>query len=225
MDSKVCHRTESDLNLDQLTRALTLELGQQRIGGKTRDIGAVSALMARWNVTDRKNWEQFAQFDQDKSYTRNLISSDDVNFTLMMLCWNKGKLSPIHDHANSECWVRIVSGTALEEQFIKDPCDESAPLQLKTVNTVPAGGVTHIHDRIGLHRLGNASSEHVMISLHCYSPPFRSCKVFPDKTSHGVDCNVSFYSVHGVKHESITLGPSSVQNINSCCVDSASNVA
>ena len=39
-------------------------------------------------------------FDASKNYTRNLIATDDETFTLMLLCWNADKESPIHDHVS-----------------------------------------------------------------------------------------------------------------------------
>ena len=43
-------------------------------------------------------WRKYALFDSSKHYTRNLIATDDETFTLLLLCWNPGKESPIHDH-------------------------------------------------------------------------------------------------------------------------------
>ena len=33
-------------------------------------------------------------------YTRNLVGYNN-SFTLLMLCWDRGQESPIHDHAGS----------------------------------------------------------------------------------------------------------------------------
>lgn len=60
----------------------------------------------------------------------------------MMLCWNKGKTSIIHDHSNSECWVRVVQGDCLEERFLQ--AGDDAPLVQESLTTYPAGAVTHI---------------------------------------------------------------------------------
>jgi hypothetical protein len=43
-------------------------------------------------------WRKYALFDSSKHYTRNLIATDDETFTLLLLCWNPAKESPIHDH-------------------------------------------------------------------------------------------------------------------------------
>ena len=43
-------------------------------------------------------WKRYRLFDPMKNYTRNLIATDDETFTLLLLCWNANKSSPIHDH-------------------------------------------------------------------------------------------------------------------------------
>ena len=46
----------------------------------------------------QEEWEPYAFWDADKLYTRNLVSTDGESYTLLLLCWNPGKESPIHDH-------------------------------------------------------------------------------------------------------------------------------
>ena len=50
----------------------------------------------------RDEWKRYAMFDPSKNYTRNLIATDDDTFTLLLLCWNANKESPIHDHVSVE---------------------------------------------------------------------------------------------------------------------------
>ena len=133
--------------------------------------------------------------------------------------------SPIHDHANSECWLRVVDGIAHEDLY--ELTGDEEELKVLKKSNAEAGTVCYIHgkilsswtyhrrlqnhhhelcrcpDSIGLHSIGNASKEETMVSLHCYSPPFDQCHVFLEGTGHGVEVNVTFYSEHGqvVRHE------------------------
>lgn len=50
----------------------------------------------------------YAFWDPDKLYTRNLVATDSKNYTILLLCWNPGKESPIHDHPCEGCWVKTV---------------------------------------------------------------------------------------------------------------------
>ena len=40
----------------------------------------------------REEWEPFAFWDPEKLYTRNLVATDGKTFTLLLLCWNPGKV-------------------------------------------------------------------------------------------------------------------------------------
>ena len=57
----------------------------------------VNLLFRRLDLS-RGEWRKYALFDPMKNYTRNLIATDDETFTLLLLCWNPSKESPIHDH-------------------------------------------------------------------------------------------------------------------------------
>lgn len=181
------------LSMSELVDAIGKELAKQKEQGQ-RDVKKVHTLMEQYDAS-LNEWKRYAHFDETRSYTRNLIATDNENFTLMLLCWNKAKSSPIHDHANSECWLRVVDGVAHENLYELTGDDEE--LKCMKSSNAAAGTVCYIHDTIGLHSIGNASSDENMVSLHCYSPPFSQCHVFLEGTGHGVEANVTFYSEHG----------------------------
>lgn len=54
--------------------------------------------------------DKYAFWDPSKLYTRNLVATDGKNYTVLLLCWNPGRESPIHDHPCEGCWVKTVSG-------------------------------------------------------------------------------------------------------------------
>jgi len=64
------------------------------------DADAVNQLFGRLDLTKEECWKKYALFDTSKNYTRNLIATDDETFTLLLLCWNAGRESPIHDHVS-----------------------------------------------------------------------------------------------------------------------------
>lgn len=184
----------NELSLRQLVRSLATELGEQADSDK-RDIKAGTQLMERYNA-DLEEWRSFAFWDPQK-YTRNLIATDNRTFTLMLLCWDKGQQSPIHDHAGSECWMRIVSGTAIEELY-HPPQAEDIPLDLVHRKVHTEGSVCFINDGVGLHRITNGSQDHPLVTLHCYSPPFDCCQAFLGTTGCPTSCQVTYFSENGV---------------------------
>ena len=57
----------------------------------------VNELFSRLDLST-KELGPYRLFEPNKNYTRNLIATDNETFTLLLLCWNAEKESPIHDH-------------------------------------------------------------------------------------------------------------------------------
>mmetsp|Transcript_33142 Transcript_33142/g.38595 ORF Transcript_33142/g.38595 Transcript_33142/m.38595 type:complete len:189 (-) Transcript_33142:131-697(-) len=73
---------------------------------------------SRLNIS-KQELEPFALIEPNKNYTRNLIATDDETFTLLLLCWNPGKYSPVHDHPCNGCWMRVCQGVVNEVRYEK----------------------------------------------------------------------------------------------------------
>jgi len=188
------------LSLQELVVSIADALSNPTYDAKNPDhITKVQKLMESYD-TSLNEFKRFEFWDEEKNYTRNLIASDP-NFSLMLLCWNPRKSSPIHAHAESNCWMRIVSGTCLETRYAW-PKNEEEPLHQIAQTPLQAGSVAFISDDIGLHKVENAHENVGAISLHLYSPPFDSCKVFRDPScGKGVISFSTFYSEYGSKVE------------------------
>jgi hypothetical protein len=79
-------------------------------------------------VLDPEDYERFAHFNPSKNYTRNLIATDDERYTLLLLCWNPNKASPIHDHPCDGCWMRVVCGKVQECRYVQSSLGEEDAL-------------------------------------------------------------------------------------------------
>jgi cysteine dioxygenase len=131
--------------------------------------------MAAYDAT-RLEYKRYALFDAGKKYTRNLIATDHKTFALMLLCWNKGAESPIHDHPCTGCFARTVEGTVRETRYRVD-CDNNKLTAVSTADC-PAGAVVFIDDSMGPHKVGNPSLEAEAVTLHLYAPPFSVCSIW-----------------------------------------------
>lgn len=83
--------------------------------------------------------------------------------------WNPGKGSPIHDHANAHCIMKVLAGELVETVY-ETPDQESTrtkPLAVKSESRHQTNDVTYISDDIGLHRVHNPSTDQIAVSLHC----------------------------------------------------------
>jgi predicted metal-dependent enzyme (double-stranded beta helix superfamily) len=72
------------------------------------------------DLTDNDWWRQYAHFDASRHYTRNLVATDGTTFTLLLLCWNPGRESPIHNHPCKGCWMRVAEGCVQEQRYVEN---------------------------------------------------------------------------------------------------------
>ena len=209
-------KTLPPLSLMELVQRLTSELANPHL-----DLDSVHSLMAAYDAS-LNEWQRFAFWDESKRYTRNLIATDYSTFTLMLLCWNPLQGSPVHDHASSECFMRVIQGQVQETQYdrIDQPTMQSAnssdnitaaaashsasaidlvptsPLSVRRAHTVSAGGVLFINDSIGLHKIDNPFNAGA-VTLHCYIPPYDSCRLYDEQNGHAREAFSHFYSENG----------------------------
>ena len=116
------------------------------------------------------------------SYTRNCIFQNE-KFELILLCWEEGQITPIHNHGGEECWVRIIQGE-FKESIYKEG-DEGA-LELIRVATAKRNDLTYMVDFMGTHSLANLSKKRSM-SLHLYAKPIRECEIFDEESNKFVN--------------------------------------
>ena len=112
---------------------------------------------------------------RDLPYTRSLVGTDGINYTLLVLCWNPGRESKIHNHPCEGCFVLPMSGSLKETIYSVHP--ETDEIREEFATICKPGSISFMNDELGLHKIGNASSEIGAVSLHLYTPPFSSCKV------------------------------------------------
>jgi len=109
----------------------------------------------------------------DEVYTRNCIVNTE-KFELILLCWEPGQITPIHDHGGEECWVKVIQGEFREMIYKVD-----AVGKLDTIDSMDSsvGKVTYMIDFMGFHSLENRSNTR-SLSLHLYAKPIRTCNAF-----------------------------------------------
>mmetsp|Transcript_11335 Transcript_11335/g.22111 ORF Transcript_11335/g.22111 Transcript_11335/m.22111 type:complete len:790 (-) Transcript_11335:194-2563(-) len=132
---------------------------------------------------DEREYARYLRF-HNKAYTRNLVGYDvpgdegRAKFTVLILCWDKGQMSPIHDHAGSSCWVKVLKGKVRE---IRYDTSSGKPVVTRDL-TVGPQGTCYINDTLGVHSMGNPDPDQVSASLHVYAPPYVLCQLFDPVT-------------------------------------------
>ncbi|KAJ9668204.1 Cysteine dioxygenase [Coniosporium apollinis] len=187
----------------QLVQDLSKVLGPSSgIDSAEVDPEDLQALMRDY-VSNASEWMQYALGDPSRNYTRNLVDRGNGKSNLLILVWTPGKGSPIHDHANAHCVMKILAGSLKETLYAWPEVSEAAPLAVKKETLYTENQVTYMSDQLGLHRISNPDAENFAVSLHLYTPPNAAtfgCNVFDERTgrSSHIKQNV-FFSERGHK--------------------------
>ena len=174
--------------IDALHMELATRLSAEDLAG---EVGAtrrrhVQQLMSTMRFNPNE-WMQYARF-KDGRYTRNMVGHGE-NFTVVLMCWEKKQMGPIHDHAGSDGWIKVLDGQLHE--FVYDVPDsqgegeggdstvaaaaaEANAIRQTSENLITVEEVSCISGN-GVHNLGNPSSDQIVVSLHVYSPPHSIC--------------------------------------------------
>ncbi len=100
------------------------------------------------------------------TYQRNLIHQGPA-YQALALCWRSGQRSPIHDHRNSGCAVRVLEGVATETIFNRT--GEGYVYAMES-RTLAGDGICASFDS-DIHQISNLQpAGQDLITLHIYSP-------------------------------------------------------
>jgi cysteine dioxygenase len=144
----------------------------------------------KFNVTEYKHLltglnlspndlQQYYSFSND-SYTRNRIVKTD-GYEMLLICWEVGQMSPVHNHGSSQCFVYCIEGNVFENKYRY----ENSEMVFGTSKKMNAGDSNFIHDHDVYHEFGNASKTARAVSLHLYTPQIMHYNIF-DKTARTV---------------------------------------
>ncbi|KAF4997859.1 hypothetical protein FGRMN_3560 [Fusarium graminum] len=186
---------------EELVQRLKDALGPS--SGLTSDDVDVDYLQHLMEGYDSSNnlWSKYAFGDRTRGYTRNLVDEGNGKSNLLVLVWSPGKGSPIHDHGNAHCIMKILRGELTETRYaFPEANEEEEPMKVISERTFKENAVTYMADELGLHRVTNRGSDFA-VSLHLYTPPNvakKGCHIFDERTgqkSHVPGCH--YFSAYG----------------------------
>lgn len=161
-------------HLDRLVTALESAFG----GGCRGD--EITRLLSDY-VAEHDDWRAFATFSPEH-YTRNQVARNP-SFELLLLCWDSGQASPIHNHEGQHCWMGVLEGSVEELRYCCPDEVHPGPLVPRDRATFRRGQVAFIQDEMGLH-LVRSAAHGPAVSLHLYADPYDACNVYcPDTAS------------------------------------------
>lgn len=120
--------------------------------------------------------QQHIHFHADM-YCRNLLCRTPA-FDMLVLCWQPGQQSSIHDHAGSLNVTRVFRGELTSRLF--EPIGEVGPrecfVQMRDEQRLGNTGFAGVdHDEI--HQLANTSSA-PLVTVHVYARPLKDITVY-----------------------------------------------
>lgn len=107
-------------------------------------------------------------------YQRNLVAMGPW-FEVLVICWRSGQRSPIHNHAQSTCGLKVLAGVCTETYFAHSACGQVVAL---SSHEREAGHVCASEDD-DTHQVSNLQGPgRDLVTLHIYSPPLRKMQKF-----------------------------------------------
>jgi cysteine dioxygenase len=159
------------------------------------------------NPIDVETIEPFF-FWSDKFYTRNLIYKD-ARFELMTLCWERGQISRIHNHADQMCWMTVPVGRLRGQNFRTVEIDEEKKLcKLEETDRFDLSDclAAKVELEEPIHQILNLDEfESRAVSLHIYSKPFDRCLSYCRETNRFSEVPLYYTSIDGKLCDGIKL--------------------
>jgi cysteine dioxygenase len=143
-------------DLDKLIDELTLNLNNS--------VNILSLYDSRELIKYYPSDEEFNNHKNTYGYYKKLIHSND-KFELYLIFWSPYSSSPIHDHPEQGCVLKLLSGKLIEEVFI----NKNNKINFHNRNYI---FVNDINNRFGneiIHKIINL--DELSVSLHLYFPP------------------------------------------------------
>lgn len=142
-------------------------------------------------------------FFRRNAYTRNLVFRDDA-FELVVLCWDGGTRSPVHGHADQECFFLVQQGSFRIDNFALLEGGRAPGLahleHEGTILNVGARMVDHRSSSSDIHRVSLMPGISRAVSVHVYARPIDRFLVYDVPGRRARWGYSRYHSVNGVWH-------------------------
>ena len=140
-----------------------------------RDLGAYPGILARYDVPSR-DLEPYFRWNS-RPYTRTCIHRND-DFELLVICYEPGQRTSIHDFNSETAWVHPVMGEVVEERFTLDPSGRL--VRAKEMRLHP-GQLDAFSKGSDIHRFSNRGPDRA-VTLNLYARPMSQWRVYDERT-------------------------------------------
>jgi cysteine dioxygenase len=143
-------------DLDKLIHELTLNLDDS--------INIISSYDSNELKKYYPNDKEFNNHKNTYGYYKKLIYNND-KFELYLIFWSPYASSPIHDHPEQGCILKLLSGKLIEEVFI----NKNNTIKFDNRNYISVNDINNRNGNEILHKIINL--DELSVSLHLYFPP------------------------------------------------------
>ena len=116
------------------------------------------------------HWSKYAHADATKAYTRNLVCEVPGLFNLLLLVWTPGKASPVHDHTDSHCLMKVLLGEIRETRYAMPnrPGEEGPMVQTSSVR-YGMNKVSYMADEVSYCAVGRTLFEGLLMGIFSWA--------------------------------------------------------
>lgn len=144
----------------------------------------------------------------DRFYTRNLIYKD-ARFEMMAICWERGQVSKIHNHADQMCWMTVPIGKLSGQNFRAVEIDEEKNYcKLEETDNFSLSDclAAKVELEQPIHQILNLPEyEERAVSIHIYSKPYDSCLTYCRESNRFAEVKLSYASIDGILCDGVIL--------------------
>lgn len=118
------------------------------------------------------------------AYTRTCVYKDR-DFEVLLLNWDAGAASAVHDHGGQHCWMLVLDGQLRVDDYARLDRGERAgiaQIEARDSHLLEAGGLDLRQGRFDLHRVA-ATKDGPALSLHVYATPLRAFAIYDEAAS------------------------------------------
>lgn len=112
--------------------------------------------------TDFKIDDKYKSYNLDNIYTKEIVHRNKL-YSLEILSWGPYSKSPIHNHADFGCFMKVLNGSLKENLYNEN-------LEFLKETKYEKNDVTYINNNIGIHSIENNNESNMSYSLHIYFP-------------------------------------------------------
>lgn len=140
------------------------------------DPAAYGSILARYAVPGR-DLEPYFRWNT-RHYTRTCVIRNAA-FELLVVCYEPGQRTSIHDYDSEMAWVHPVIGEVVEERFVRPV--GNAGLRLVQESRLRPGMLGALTRESSIHRFSNPGPGRA-VTLNLYAPPMSKWQVFDQRT-------------------------------------------